>query len=164
MRVICVRGLGSYGFIAPSSTRELVTKVMLSLSGSSCQDKYSRFLVMSSGWRKLRCIALRLVLGASAITTWTAALPVGLNLQPRQDDGHWVDTWTSMPQLVEQSNMPPSSFVGHPLDSSQQRSQGQHVIDRRRRNVQGRNSSPDTPHVHWCREGPSTDFQHLRRK
>jgi hypothetical protein len=24
---------------------------------------------------------------------------------------HWVDTWTSMPQLVEQSNLPPSQFV-----------------------------------------------------
>ncbi|KAF2476324.1 SGNH hydrolase [Lindgomyces ingoldianus] len=29
----------------------------------------------------------------------------------RQDAGyHWVDTWTSMPQLVESSNMPPSPF------------------------------------------------------
>ncbi|ERT01051.1 hypothetical protein HMPREF1624_02288 [Sporothrix schenckii ATCC 58251] len=28
------------------------------------------------------------------------------------DEGHWVDTWTSMPQLVEQSNMPPSAFTG----------------------------------------------------
>jgi hypothetical protein len=24
---------------------------------------------------------------------------------------HWVATWTSMPQLVESSNMPPSGFV-----------------------------------------------------
>jgi len=27
------------------------------------------------------------------------------------DDYHWVDTWTSMPQLVESSNMPPSPYV-----------------------------------------------------
>ncbi|KAK3325973.1 SGNH hydrolase-type esterase domain-containing protein [Apodospora peruviana] len=26
------------------------------------------------------------------------------------DDYHWVDTWTSMPQLVESSNMPPSPY------------------------------------------------------
>lgn len=29
----------------------------------------------------------------------------------RQDSNHWVDTWTSMPQLVESNNMPPSQFV-----------------------------------------------------
>ncbi|KAH8885865.1 SGNH hydrolase [Thozetella sp. PMI_491] len=28
------------------------------------------------------------------------------------DDFHWVDTWTSMPQEVESSNMPPSPFGG----------------------------------------------------
>ncbi|KAI1341257.1 SGNH hydrolase-type esterase domain-containing protein [Xylariaceae sp. FL0016] len=34
-------------------------------------------------------------------------------LEDRQDgDSHWVATWTSMPQLVEQSNMPPSPFSG----------------------------------------------------
>ncbi|KAF2192446.1 lipolytic enzyme [Zopfia rhizophila CBS 207.26] len=30
--------------------------------------------------------------------------------EKRQDGFHWVDTWTSMPQLVEQNNMPPSQF------------------------------------------------------
>lgn len=29
------------------------------------------------------------------------------------DDWHWVATWTSMPQLVEPNNMPPSPFVSH---------------------------------------------------
>ncbi|KAK3898988.1 SGNH hydrolase-type esterase domain-containing protein [Staphylotrichum tortipilum] len=34
-------------------------------------------------------------------------------LSPRADEGwHWVATWTSMPQLVESSNMPPSPFTG----------------------------------------------------
>ncbi|KAH6850704.1 SGNH hydrolase-type esterase domain-containing protein [Chaetomium sp. MPI-CAGE-AT-0009] len=34
-------------------------------------------------------------------------------LVPRQDDDwHWVATWTSMPQLVEPNNMPPSPFNG----------------------------------------------------
>lgn len=32
-------------------------------------------------------------------------------LQARQDDAHWVASWTSMPQLVEQNNLPPASFV-----------------------------------------------------
>jgi hypothetical protein len=29
----------------------------------------------------------------------------------RQDGYHWINTWTSMPQLVEPNNMPPSPFV-----------------------------------------------------
>ncbi|KAK5633265.1 hypothetical protein RRF57_008979 [Xylaria bambusicola] len=34
-------------------------------------------------------------------------------LAKRQDaDSHWVATWTSMPQLVEQNNLPPSPFTG----------------------------------------------------
>ena len=32
-------------------------------------------------------------------------------LGKRQDGFHWVNTWTSMPQLVESNNMPPSPFV-----------------------------------------------------
>ncbi|KAK7179277.1 hypothetical protein DPSP01_005698 [Paraphaeosphaeria sporulosa] len=32
-------------------------------------------------------------------------------LDNRQDGNHWVTTWTSMPQLVESSNMPPSQFT-----------------------------------------------------
>ena len=38
----------------------------------------------------------------------------GLAIDPfakRQDGSHWVDTWTSMPQLVESNNMPPSPYV-----------------------------------------------------
>lgn len=26
-------------------------------------------------------------------------------------DGHWVDTWTAMPQLTEYTNLPPPPFV-----------------------------------------------------
>lgn len=29
-----------------------------------------------------------------------------------EDDNHWVSTWTSMPQEVESSNLPPSPFSG----------------------------------------------------
>jgi hypothetical protein len=32
-------------------------------------------------------------------------------LDKRQDGYHWLNTWTSMPQLVESNNMPPSPFV-----------------------------------------------------
>ncbi|CAO2657206.1 Nn.00g033320.m01.CDS01 [Neocucurbitaria sp. VM-36] len=32
------------------------------------------------------------------------------SVDKRQDEYHWIDTWTSMPQLVESSNMPPSPF------------------------------------------------------
>ncbi|KAG9228289.1 SGNH hydrolase-type esterase domain-containing protein [Amylocarpus encephaloides] len=31
-------------------------------------------------------------------------------LPPRQAEGHWVSAWTSMPQLVEPNNLPPSPF------------------------------------------------------
>ncbi|KAF1964809.1 lipolytic enzyme [Bimuria novae-zelandiae CBS 107.79] len=34
-----------------------------------------------------------------------------LTLGKRQDGYHWVTTWTSMPQLVESNNMPPSQFA-----------------------------------------------------
>jgi hypothetical protein len=33
------------------------------------------------------------------------------SIDKRQDGYHWINTWTSMPQLVESSNMPPSPFV-----------------------------------------------------
>ena len=36
------------------------------------------------------------------------------SLDRRQDGYHWVNTWTSMPQLVESNNMPPSPFVHLP--------------------------------------------------
>ncbi|KAH9886605.1 SGNH hydrolase [Xylariomycetidae sp. FL2044] len=41
------------------------------------------------------------------------AAPTPGNLQQRQEeDSHWVAAWTSMPQLVEPNNMPPSPFSG----------------------------------------------------
>ncbi|SPQ21575.1 00621136-af97-4f0b-b8c0-09cb37276600 [Thermothielavioides terrestris] len=71
-------------------------------------------LLGNSGWAG---IAASLLLFSSQ---WTAAAPTrddvdhkGNALGPRADDDwHWVATWTSMPQLVEQSNMPPSPFTG----------------------------------------------------
>jgi len=41
------------------------------------------------------------------------ALPNGRweHSQNRFSDNHWVDTWTSMPQLVEPANLPPAPFV-----------------------------------------------------
>jgi hypothetical protein len=35
------------------------------------------------------------------------------NLQTRakQAENHWIDAWTSMPQLTETSNLPPAPFV-----------------------------------------------------
>jgi hypothetical protein len=32
-------------------------------------------------------------------------------VEARQEGFHWVNTWTSMPQLVEPGNMPPAPFV-----------------------------------------------------
>ncbi|KAF2034306.1 SGNH hydrolase [Setomelanomma holmii] len=51
-----------------------------------------------------------------ALTALAILLPtineraIGSSLK-RQDGYHWINTWTSMPQLVESSNMPPSPFM-----------------------------------------------------
>ncbi|ORY61563.1 SGNH hydrolase-type esterase domain-containing protein [Pseudomassariella vexata] len=54
--------------------------------------------------------SLGLLISSSCIT----ALPTDVeSLDKRQaDDSHWVATWTSMPQLVEPANLPPSPFQG----------------------------------------------------
>ena len=44
-----------------------------------------------------------------SFAAWSSAAP-STSLEERQDGFHWVDTWTSMPQLVESNNMPPSPF------------------------------------------------------
>ncbi|KAI1270833.1 SGNH hydrolase-type esterase domain-containing protein [Xylaria sp. FL0933] len=59
----------------------------------------------------------RLLSAAAACLLWTTCVfgsPLGVQkLGQRQDaDSHWVATWTSMPQLVEQSNLPPSPYTG----------------------------------------------------
>ncbi|KAF2270913.1 SGNH hydrolase [Lojkania enalia] len=47
----------------------------------------------------------------STLLPLATALPsVSLVNQKRQDEYHWVNTWTSMPQLVEPNNMPPWQF------------------------------------------------------
>ena len=51
-----------------------------------------------------------LSLALAALTIFRAgadALAVG----KQHDESHWVSAWTSMPQLVEPNNMPPSQFV-----------------------------------------------------
>ncbi|KAI0425715.1 SGNH hydrolase-type esterase domain-containing protein [Xylaria sp. FL1042] len=57
------------------------------------------------------------LLSAAACLLWITCVsgsPLGIQkLERKQDaDSHWVATWTSMPQLVEQSNLPPSPFTG----------------------------------------------------
>ncbi|KAK6846260.1 hypothetical protein PG987_001448 [Apiospora arundinis] len=49
-----------------------------------------------------------------ALPALVATLALDPNyVQTRQDgDSHWVASWTSMPQLVEQNNLPPASFRG----------------------------------------------------
>ncbi|GAB1314559.1 hypothetical protein MFIFM68171_04769 [Madurella fahalii] len=66
---------------------------------------------------RLAAVAASLLLSSR----WVLAIPAsGDDLGPRmaaevaaaEDDWHWVATWTSMPQLVEPNNMPPSPFNG----------------------------------------------------
>jgi len=55
---------------------------------------------------------------ALLFSSWAFASPTSFDekrdilsvLQAREGE-KWVATWTSMPQLVEQNNMPPSPFV-----------------------------------------------------
>jgi hypothetical protein len=35
-------------------------------------------------------------------------------IRPNPPNGHWIDTWASMPQLTEPANLPPAPFVPHP--------------------------------------------------
>ncbi|KAJ0382908.1 hypothetical protein COL922a_011561 [Colletotrichum nupharicola] len=56
----------------------------------------------------MRSILLAIVWAASAL-----AVPTGEGLRERQDDNHWVVTWTSMPQEVEPGNLPPPPFTFH---------------------------------------------------
>jgi hypothetical protein len=54
------------------------------------------------------------LLGTIWLSLPAASSPIAAvrDLEARQTNGsHWVDTWTSMPQLVEQANLPPSPFV-----------------------------------------------------
>jgi len=46
-----------------------------------------------------------------AASTSGSVLPSAKVLATRQTGYKWVDTWTSMPQLVEQANLPDSPFV-----------------------------------------------------
>ncbi|KAI1644739.1 SGNH hydrolase [Daldinia loculata] len=64
------------------------------------------------------CMLRSLSLRFSILTTWLLWWAVCIGARPtynvpRQDEySHWVATWTSMPQLVEPNNMPPSPFSG----------------------------------------------------
>ncbi len=72
---------------------------------------------MAPAFRSSLAIWAGLVAVQLVSTPWATALPSGQELGGVQlvaADDHWVDTWTSMPQLVEQDNLPPSPFgVGH---------------------------------------------------
>ena len=69
---------------------------------------------------QITMVSARISLRNAAILALWATFPsciravptAEVEIQARQDaDNHWVATWTSMPQQVEDSNMPPSPFV-----------------------------------------------------
>jgi hypothetical protein len=62
--------------------------------------------ILGLGVSSARVAALALLL----FSTCTHSLPAAAD-----DDFHWVATWTSMPQEVEQNNLPPSPFVSFSL-------------------------------------------------
>ncbi|KFY18489.1 hypothetical protein V493_08574 [Pseudogymnoascus sp. VKM F-4281 (FW-2241)] len=59
-------------------------------------------------------LVLAVAFGSSWLPLQVAgtALPMGQIVESRQETGNkWVDTWTSMPQLVEPGNLPPPPFT-----------------------------------------------------
>ncbi|KAK0629571.1 SGNH hydrolase-type esterase domain-containing protein [Bombardia bombarda] len=73
----------------------------------------------------MRSISISKPVGVAAVvlllSRWATAMPTSLETSSESDEAvavraaavdtnHWVDTWTSMPQLVESSNMPPSPY------------------------------------------------------
>jgi hypothetical protein len=62
----------------------------------------------------LKSLLVTVLLDSVCLSSPVAGTPIGFlkALEARQANGsHWVDTWTSMPQLVETANLPPSPFV-----------------------------------------------------
>jgi hypothetical protein len=43
------------------------------------------------------------------------------DITPNPPNGHWIDTWTSMPQLTEPANLPPAPFVRDSLQPNEGR-------------------------------------------
>src|SRR5262245_34810220 len=70
---------------------------------------------MPTSLSKRRILSLA-VAGALTAAVFTASQATGAQDggQDNSDaqDAHWVDTWTSMPQLTEPGNMPPPPFTG----------------------------------------------------
>ncbi len=52
-----------------------------------------------------------LLLSQQTVAVPTPELGCDVVSKRADENYHWVATWTSMPQLVESSNMPPSPFV-----------------------------------------------------
>ena len=62
----------------------------------------------------LKRALVAVILGAACFSLPATGTPIAFlkALEARQANAsHWVDTWTSMPQLVETANLPPSPFV-----------------------------------------------------
>jgi hypothetical protein len=103
----------------------------------------------------------------AALALFTPALH-GLAIETRQDDGfHWVNTWTSMPQLVEASNMPPAPFVRFP-SPIHTKSPIIHVqkltslfTDLNHLRPQKLHSPPNTPHVRRRLTPQNNNLKHL---
>lgn len=69
--------------------------------------------MMFSTLRALCSLAvLPMLLSGSANASPIASRKSDCTAAGHADDSHWVDTWTSMPQLVESTNMPPAPFSG----------------------------------------------------
>lgn len=66
------------------------------------------FVVNMVAFKLAALVASVLPATASAL----ASPPTYGGITPKPRDGHWVDTWGTMPQLTEPANLPPPPFVG----------------------------------------------------
>jgi hypothetical protein len=97
------------------------------------------------------------------VLSTVCALPTAQVLDERQSaDYHWVDTWTSMPQQVEQDNLPPSPFVCLLHLGRISLTILIAASERFQRHISRLHSSPNFPHVYRGSTLTNSNLQHLR--
>ena len=121
--------------------------------------------MMLSSYPKLLALSLVAAFVSLRLVSARAISDIEI-LEARQNgsDFHWVDTWVSMPQLVESSNLPPSPFVSEFSTAYRAITYPCIFVGLRQRHVQRCFGSPNASLVNWRRQVPHRDLQHLRRQ
>lgn len=84
-------------------------------------------------------------------------------IQPSIPGGHWVDTWTAMPQLTEFTNLPNPPFVCREDDGSTFKTNlTQSIAESKRPSFPQFYDSTNTTHVNWLRADSYSDLECFR--